>query len=79
MKKNTTVTQDNSSKSERGAALVEMALMVALVAVMGIVSLQALGTKISQSFMITSQHVGGTVNGGDDNPEGSVGDAGNDL
>ena len=64
METNISITNANSLKSERGAALMEMALMVALVAVMGIVSLQTLGNKISQSFTASTEQLsGGCVDG----------------
>jgi pilus assembly protein Flp/PilA len=46
-------------KKEKGASLVEYALLLALIAVVAIVALQALGTGVSQKFSgITSSLAG---------------------
>ncbi len=38
------------AKSERGAAMVEYALLVALIAIVAIAALQFLGTTVSENF-----------------------------
>ncbi len=45
-------------KSEKGASLVEYALLVALIAVACIVAIRALGSKISQQFSYTAGQLG---------------------
>jgi pilus assembly protein Flp/PilA len=39
-----------SQKKEKGASLVEYALLVALIAIVAIVAVRALGTSVSSSF-----------------------------
>ena len=46
--------------TERGASLVEYALLVALIAVICIVALQFLGQKASESFSETGSAIGGS-------------------
>jgi pilus assembly protein Flp/PilA len=46
--------------SERGASLVEYALLVALIAVICIVALQFLGKNAKSSFNSTGSAIGGT-------------------
>ena len=38
------------AKTERGAAMVEYALLLALIAIVAIIALQALGTTVSDNF-----------------------------
>jgi pilus assembly protein Flp/PilA len=45
------------SDSERGASLVEYALLVALIAVVCIVAIRVLGTKASSSFSSTGANI----------------------
>jgi pilus assembly protein Flp/PilA len=45
--------------SERGASLVEYALLVALIAVVCIIAIQVLGQKASESFSSTGSAIGG--------------------
>ena len=45
------------SDSERGASLVEYALLVALIAVVCIVAIRVLGTKASTSFSSTGANI----------------------
>ncbi len=47
------------SDSERGASLVEYALLVALIAVVCIIAIQVLGQKASSSFSSTGSAIGG--------------------
>ncbi len=47
------------SDSERGASLVEYALLVALIAVVCIIAIQVLGTNASKSFSSTGSAIGG--------------------
>jgi pilus assembly protein Flp/PilA len=47
------------SDSERGASLVEYALLVALIAVICIVALRFLGNEASESFDSTGDAIGG--------------------
>ncbi len=44
-------------KSERGASLVEYALLVALIAVVCIIAVQILGTEASESFASTGDAI----------------------
>ena len=46
-------------KSEKGASLVEYALLVALIAIIAIVAIRSLGTSISQQFSSLSGQMGG--------------------
>ncbi len=46
------------SDSERGASLVEYALLVALIAVVCIIAIQVLGTNASKSFSSTGSAIG---------------------
>jgi pilus assembly protein Flp/PilA len=48
------------AKTERGASLVEYALLVALIAVICIVALQFLGRNAKSSFNSTGSAIGGT-------------------
>lgn len=41
-------------KKQRGASLVEYALLIALIAVLAIVAIRALGMKVSEQFSITT-------------------------
>ncbi len=50
------------SDTERGASLVEYALLVALIAVICIVALQFLGEEASESFSSTGSAIGGANN-----------------
>ena len=43
-----------NGKKEKGASLVEYALLVALIAVIAIVAVRAVGSKVSQSFSSTA-------------------------
>jgi len=45
------------SESERGASLVEYALLVALIAVVCIIAIQVLGTEASKSFSKTGSAI----------------------
>lgn len=45
-------------KSQKGASLVEYALLVALVAVAGIAAMRVLGTNISQQFSAVASQIG---------------------
>ena len=47
------------ARDERGAALVEYALLLALIAVVCIVALQALGTGASKKFDSVNSQIGG--------------------
>ncbi len=47
------------SESQRGASLVEYALLVALIAVVCIIAIQVLGQKASSSFSSTGSAIGG--------------------
>ena len=47
------------SNTERGASLVEYALLVALIAVVCVVAIQVLGEKASSSFSSTGSGIGG--------------------
>jgi pilus assembly protein Flp/PilA len=47
------------SDDERGASLVEYALLVALIAVVCIIAIQVLGQKASSSFSSTGSAIGG--------------------
>ena len=58
MEEKTIITSENQvseeeSRKEKGASLVEYALLVALIAVACIVAIRALGSKISQQFSYT--------------------------
>ena len=48
--------------SERGASLVEYALLVALIAVICIIAVQILGEEASKSFSKTGSAIGGANN-----------------
>ena len=43
-------TKDLQTKKEKGASLVEYALLVALIAVIAIAAVQALGSRVSAKF-----------------------------
>ena len=45
------------NENEKGASLVEYALLVALIAVACIVAMRALGSKISQQFSATAEQI----------------------
>jgi pilus assembly protein Flp/PilA len=47
------------ANTERGASLVEYALLVALIAVVCVVAVQVLGEKASSSFSSTGSGIGG--------------------
>jgi pilus assembly protein Flp/PilA len=47
------------SNTDRGASLVEYALLVALIAVVCVVAIQVLGEKASSSFSSTGSGIGG--------------------
>ncbi len=51
--------QARFAKTERGAALVEYALLLALIAVVCIVALQLLGTKASEKFSKVGNSIAG--------------------
>ena len=46
-----------NSKRERGASMVEYALLVALIAVIAIVAIRTLGTNISTQFSTTATQI----------------------
>lgn len=46
-----------NGKKERGASLVEYALLIALIAVLAIVAIRVLGTRISQQFSLVASAV----------------------
>lgn len=48
------------SKKQKGASLVEYALLVALIAVVCIVAIRAVGDRVSASFSNVGQQVSGT-------------------
>lgn len=52
------VEDEETKKKEKGASLVEYALLVALIAVACIVAIRALGSKISQQFSYTAAQLG---------------------
>ena len=45
---------ESNNKKQKGASLVEYALLVALIAVVAIAAVTALGTKVSQKFSQTT-------------------------
>ncbi len=47
------------SLEEKGASLVEYALLVALIAIVAIVAVRALGNTVSQQFSAVSNRLGG--------------------
>ena len=49
-----TTSVEERKNTEKGASLVEYALLVALIAVACIVAIRALGSKISQQFSATA-------------------------
>jgi pilus assembly protein Flp/PilA len=55
--KNLIQTMKTPSKKERGATMVEYAIMVALIAVVSIVTIQGLGTKVNATFKNVSDHL----------------------
>ncbi len=48
-----------NQKSERGASLVEYALLVALIAVVAIAAVRVLGTTVSQQFSTVQAQISG--------------------
>ncbi len=48
------------NKSEKGASLVEYALLVALIAIIAIVAIRTLGDTISQQFSALSDQIDGS-------------------
>lgn len=52
--------------SERGASLVEYALLVALIAVIAIVAIRFLGESASETFDDVGSSIGGVSDGGAD-------------
>jgi pilus assembly protein Flp/PilA len=53
------VAQSKEQESEKGASLVEYALLVALIAIVCIVAVRALGTSISSQFRGVSLQLAG--------------------
>jgi pilus assembly protein Flp/PilA len=51
--------EKNQESPEKGASLVEYALLVALIAVVAIAAVRLLGTTISQQFSAISSSLGG--------------------
>jgi pilus assembly protein Flp/PilA len=49
----------NGKSSERGASLVEYALLVALIAIVAIVAVRTLGQTVSQQFTSVNEEVSG--------------------
>ncbi len=49
----------SANKAERGASLVEYALLVALIAVVAIVAIRTLGNTVSQQFSSINTQVSG--------------------
>lgn len=47
------------NKAEKGASLVEYALLVALIAIIAIVAIKSLGTAVSSQFSTLSNQIGG--------------------
>ena len=47
----------NEEKQEKGASLVEYALLVALIAIIAIVAIRVLGQKVSQQFSTVASQV----------------------
>ena len=65
------------TKSERGAAMVEYALLVALIAIVAIAALQLLGGTVSENFdTINNELVENRPAGGDAPAEAPAGGAG---
>ena len=54
-----TVLRARFGDSERGASLVEYALLVALIAVVCVIAVQVLGQKASESFSSTGSGIAG--------------------
>ena len=50
--------KDEEKEEERGASLVEYALLVSLIAVVCIVAVRVLGQKVSQRFSSTASSLG---------------------
>jgi pilus assembly protein Flp/PilA len=55
------ITQKESAKKEKGASLVEYALLVALIAVLCIVTIRLVGNRVSTNFSSINSNL--TVNG----------------
>lgn len=56
----TLVTRIRHSRVERGAAMVEYALLVALIAIVALTALQLLGSNVSASFSTIDSTIVGT-------------------
>jgi pilus assembly protein Flp/PilA len=51
--------EDENEDQERGASLVEYALLVALIAVVAIAAVRALGTSVSKQFSAINAEISG--------------------
>ena len=58
MKSNTQLPED-IEKNEKGASLVEYALLVALIAVVAIAAIRVLGTSVSGQFSTVHRNISG--------------------
>jgi len=59
MERNQSEQVKSVKKTERGASLVEYALLVALIAVIAIVAVRNLGTTVSRQFSTLNTQMGG--------------------